>query len=264
MSSPRSSTTASLTTCSTSGAALRGVWLVDGAAGRAARAPPACGAVDDRISEVVWPSQIRATLAQQDPILSQLQRDNGHRRSCGLRVTLRGTKTSRNTVPITTGVIFEMALSKPWKAMWIAAVVGSTSLLIGLDGHDSRRGLRIQQQLVRASLGADARSKQVTLTAKAKRVVDRLAVQWRAREVTIAAIEAGMRRCSVRITRRLHRQEVPRKGDPRMARPSCRCSTAWRRSGWYPWRSTTCSGLTSRLAASSSTRRGVAADRWRC
>ncbi|SBW24309.1 regulatory protein MarR [Candidatus Protofrankia californiensis] len=44
--------------------------------------------------------------------------------------------------------------------------------------------------LVRTTAGADARSKKVTLTAKASRVVDRLAAEWRAAEAAIAEIEA--------------------------------------------------------------------------
>jgi DNA-binding MarR family transcriptional regulator len=44
--------------------------------------------------------------------------------------------------------------------------------------------------LVRTTAGADARSKNVTLTAKARRVVDRLAAEWRATEAAIAEIEA--------------------------------------------------------------------------
>jgi DNA-binding MarR family transcriptional regulator len=43
---------------------------------------------------------------------------------------------------------------------------------------------------VRTTTGADARSKKVTLTAKAKRVVDRLAAEWRATEAAVAEIEA--------------------------------------------------------------------------
>jgi len=42
---------------------------------------------------------------------------------------------------------------------------------------------------VRTSAGSDARSKKVTLTAKASRVVDRLAAEWRATEAAIAGIE---------------------------------------------------------------------------
>ena len=44
--------------------------------------------------------------------------------------------------------------------------------------------------LVRTTPGADARSKKVTLTAKAKRVVDRLAAEWRATETTISELES--------------------------------------------------------------------------
>jgi DNA-binding MarR family transcriptional regulator len=43
--------------------------------------------------------------------------------------------------------------------------------------------------LVRTSPGADARSKKVALTAKSKRVVDRLAAEWRATEATVAELE---------------------------------------------------------------------------
>jgi DNA-binding MarR family transcriptional regulator len=43
---------------------------------------------------------------------------------------------------------------------------------------------------VRTSAGADARSKQVTLTAKATRVAGRLAAEWRATEAAVAEIEA--------------------------------------------------------------------------
>lgn len=43
---------------------------------------------------------------------------------------------------------------------------------------------------VRTSPGADARSKKVTLTAKAKRMVDRLAAEWRATEAAVVELEA--------------------------------------------------------------------------
>jgi DNA-binding MarR family transcriptional regulator len=42
---------------------------------------------------------------------------------------------------------------------------------------------------VRTTVGADARSKKVTLTAKAGRVVGRLAAEWRATEAAIADLE---------------------------------------------------------------------------
>ncbi|TNC29785.1 winged helix DNA-binding protein [Amycolatopsis alkalitolerans] len=44
--------------------------------------------------------------------------------------------------------------------------------------------------LVRTVAGSDARSKRVTLTAKAKRVVGRLAAEWRATEAAVAELEA--------------------------------------------------------------------------
>lgn len=44
--------------------------------------------------------------------------------------------------------------------------------------------------LVRTAPGVDARSKKVTLTAKAKRVAGRLAAEWRATEAAIVEIEA--------------------------------------------------------------------------
>jgi DNA-binding MarR family transcriptional regulator len=43
---------------------------------------------------------------------------------------------------------------------------------------------------VRTATGADARSKKVTLTAKARRITGRLAAEWRATEAAIAEIEA--------------------------------------------------------------------------
>lgn len=43
---------------------------------------------------------------------------------------------------------------------------------------------------VRTTVGADARSKKVTLTAKARSIVGRLAAEWRASEAAIAEIEA--------------------------------------------------------------------------
>lgn len=42
---------------------------------------------------------------------------------------------------------------------------------------------------VRTSAGADARSKQVTLTPKARRIVGRLAAEWRATEAAVADLE---------------------------------------------------------------------------
>jgi DNA-binding MarR family transcriptional regulator len=43
--------------------------------------------------------------------------------------------------------------------------------------------------LVRTSPGTDARSKNVTLTAKARRIVGRLAAEWRATEAAVAEFE---------------------------------------------------------------------------
>jgi len=47
--------------------------------------------------------------------------------------------------------------------------------------------------LVRTTPGSDARSKKVALTPKAKRIVGRLAAEWRATEAAIAEIEAEIR-----------------------------------------------------------------------
>jgi DNA-binding MarR family transcriptional regulator len=44
--------------------------------------------------------------------------------------------------------------------------------------------------LVRTVPGTDARSKNVALTAKAKKIVDLLAAEWRATEAAIAELEA--------------------------------------------------------------------------
>jgi DNA-binding MarR family transcriptional regulator len=44
--------------------------------------------------------------------------------------------------------------------------------------------------LVRTMPGADARSKKIMLTAKARRVVGRLAAEWRATEAAVAELEA--------------------------------------------------------------------------
>jgi DNA-binding MarR family transcriptional regulator len=44
--------------------------------------------------------------------------------------------------------------------------------------------------LVRTAVGADARSKKVVLTQKARRIAGRLAAEWRATEAAIAEIEA--------------------------------------------------------------------------
>jgi DNA-binding MarR family transcriptional regulator len=46
--------------------------------------------------------------------------------------------------------------------------------------------------LVRTVPGADARSKKVALTAKAKKIVDLLAAEWRATEAAIAELEAEL------------------------------------------------------------------------
>jgi DNA-binding MarR family transcriptional regulator len=45
---------------------------------------------------------------------------------------------------------------------------------------------------VRATQGTDARSKKITLTAKATRIVDRLAAEWRATEAASAELEAEL------------------------------------------------------------------------
>ena len=44
--------------------------------------------------------------------------------------------------------------------------------------------------LVRTTAGADARSKKVTLTARARRIAGRLAAEWRATEAAVAEIES--------------------------------------------------------------------------
>ncbi|HXW43768.1 MAG TPA: MarR family winged helix-turn-helix transcriptional regulator [Streptosporangiaceae bacterium] len=44
--------------------------------------------------------------------------------------------------------------------------------------------------LVRTTAGADARTKQITLTAKARRMVGQLAAEWRATDAAVAEIEA--------------------------------------------------------------------------
>lgn len=44
--------------------------------------------------------------------------------------------------------------------------------------------------LVRTTTGADARSKRITLTAKARREVGALAAEWRATEAAVAELEA--------------------------------------------------------------------------
>lgn len=44
--------------------------------------------------------------------------------------------------------------------------------------------------LVRTSPGSDARSKQITLTAKARRITGELAAEWRATEAALAELEA--------------------------------------------------------------------------
>lgn len=44
--------------------------------------------------------------------------------------------------------------------------------------------------LVRTTAGSDARTKKVTLTAKARRIIGQLAAEWRATEAAVAEIEA--------------------------------------------------------------------------
>jgi DNA-binding MarR family transcriptional regulator len=55
--------------------------------------------------------------------------------------------------------------------------------------------------LVRTTAGADARSKKVALTAKARRLVGRLAAEWRATEAAVAEIEAEIPYPLSRVTR---------------------------------------------------------------
>jgi DNA-binding MarR family transcriptional regulator len=55
--------------------------------------------------------------------------------------------------------------------------------------------------LVRTTTGADARSKQVVLTAKARRLVGRLAAEWRATEAAVAEIETEIPYPLTRVTR---------------------------------------------------------------
>jgi DNA-binding MarR family transcriptional regulator len=44
--------------------------------------------------------------------------------------------------------------------------------------------------LVRTTTGADARTRKITLTAKARRIIGKLAAEWRATEAAIADLEA--------------------------------------------------------------------------
>ncbi|HEX5294582.1 MAG TPA: MarR family winged helix-turn-helix transcriptional regulator [Streptosporangiaceae bacterium] len=55
--------------------------------------------------------------------------------------------------------------------------------------------------LVRTTTGADARSRQVVLTAKAQRLVGRLAAEWRATEAAVADIEAEIPYPLTQVTR---------------------------------------------------------------
>jgi DNA-binding MarR family transcriptional regulator len=55
--------------------------------------------------------------------------------------------------------------------------------------------------LVRTTPGTDARSKQVALTAKSRRLVGRLAAEWRATEAAVAQIEAEIPYPLTRVTR---------------------------------------------------------------
>ena len=48
--------------------------------------------------------------------------------------------------------------------------------------------------LVRTTVGADARSRRVALTAKAKRITAKLAAEWRATEASVLELEAGRSR----------------------------------------------------------------------
>ena len=55
--------------------------------------------------------------------------------------------------------------------------------------------------LVRTTAGADARSKQIVLTAKARRLVGRLAAEWRATEAAVTEIEAEIPYPLTQVTR---------------------------------------------------------------
>lgn len=55
--------------------------------------------------------------------------------------------------------------------------------------------------LVRTTPGADARSKKVALTARARRLAGRLAAEWRATEAAVAEIEAEIPYPLARVTR---------------------------------------------------------------
>jgi DNA-binding MarR family transcriptional regulator len=55
--------------------------------------------------------------------------------------------------------------------------------------------------LVRTAPGADARSKQVVLTAKSRRLVGKLAAEWRATEAAVAQIDAEIPYSLTRVTR---------------------------------------------------------------
>ena len=75
--------------------------------------------------------------------------------------------------------------------------------------------------LVRTMPGPDARSKRVTLTTKSKRLVGRLAAEWRATEAAIAEIEAEipypLSRVVTDIEEALHRKSFHDRIDERLA-----------------------------------------------
>jgi DNA-binding MarR family transcriptional regulator len=76
--------------------------------------------------------------------------------------------------------------------------------------------------LVRTTAGADARSKTVKLTARARRIVGRLAAEWRATEAAVAEIEAEipypLSRVVADIGRALHRKAFRDRITERLAR----------------------------------------------
>ena len=84
---------------------------------------------------------------------------------------------------------------------------------------------------VRTTAGADARSKKVTLTAKARRIVTRLAAEWRATEAAIADLEAEIAYPLSRVVRDIEDALRRKSFHDRIAEKLAE-DTAWPPSAW--------------------------------
>jgi DNA-binding MarR family transcriptional regulator len=89
--------------------------------------------------------------------------------------------------PVYVRELLQLHLKGPMTITELADTVGRTHSALSQKVSAMRTA-----GLVRTVPGADARSKQVTLTAKSKKIVELLAAEWQATEAAIAELEAEL------------------------------------------------------------------------